>query len=340
MKNPNGYGSVYKLSGKRRNPFIVRKTINWSIEGKQQYQTIGFYSTRSEALMALAEFNKNPYSIESSVATFSSVYNEWKKYKFDTVSRSSINGYEAAYEICKPLHEIKFTKIRSKHMQDIIINTNRGHGTKRKIKVLFNQLFKFSMENDIISKDYSKYVDIGTNQEENKRTAFSETEILKLFSVVDKIEFVDSILIMIFTGLRIGELLLIKTIDINIENQTITGGIKTDAGKNRIIPISNKIIDLIKKRINNKNEFLISNLKGRPLKYSNYYRGKFAPIMELLNMNHKPHDCRHTFATLMSNAGANTIALQKIIGHASYQTTANIYTHKDIVELKKAIDLL
>jgi len=42
----------------------------------------------------------------------------------------------------------------------------------------------------------------------------------------------------------------------------------------------------------------------------------------------------------MSNAGADTIALQKIIGHASYQTTANIYTHKDIEELKKAIDLI
>ena len=54
-------------------------------------------------------------------------------------------------------------------------------------------------------------------------------------------------------------------------------------------------------------------------------------------MDHKPHDCRHTFATLMSNAGADKISLQKIIGHANYATTANIYTHKDVTELKKAI---
>lgn len=94
---------------------------------------------------------------------------------------------------------------------------------------------------------------------------------------------------------------------------------------------------MVARRVLQDNEYLIARENGKQFKYENYYKEKFTPIMEQLNFKHKPHDCRHTFATLMSNAGADIIALQKIIGHASYQTTANIYTHKDIEQLKRLL---
>lgn len=150
----------------------------------------------------------------------------------------------------------------------------------------------------------------------------------------------DTILIMIFTGLRIGELLILKPDYIDLNNRTITGGIKTDAGKNRIIPINHKIMPFIENRLSQNNEYLVINDLGGKMKYDNYYREKFQPIMEQLNMKHKPHDCRHTFATLMSNSDANKTAIKKIIGHSSYVTTEKIYTHKDIEELRNAIDLI
>ena len=61
MRLPNGYGSVYKLSGNRRKPYIARRTIGWDDNGKQLYANIGYYRTRAEALQALAAFNDNPY---------------------------------------------------------------------------------------------------------------------------------------------------------------------------------------------------------------------------------------------------------------------------------------
>ena len=145
---------------------------------------------------------------------------------------------------------------------------------------------------------------------------------------------------MIYSGLRIGELLLIKSTDIDLENEIITGGIKTDAGKNRIIPINKKILPFIKNRLEEGHEYLIVNSRNKPMKYDNYYRERFIPIMEQLNMNHRPHDARHTFATLMNNADANRTSIKKIIGHSSYETTEKIYTHKDIEELRKAINLI
>ena len=77
MRLPNGYGSVYKLSGNRRNPWIVRITMGFDDEGNQIRSTIGYYPTRQKALQVLAEFNDNPYDLELSKVTFAEIYQRW-----------------------------------------------------------------------------------------------------------------------------------------------------------------------------------------------------------------------------------------------------------------------
>ncbi|MHB8063661.1 MAG: tyrosine-type recombinase/integrase [Ruminiclostridium sp.] len=114
----------------------------------------------------------------------------------------------------------------------------------------------------------------------------------------------------------------------------------TLAGKNRVIPINKKIHSFIENRIASEHEFLIVNKDNIQMSYFTYYDCKFKLIMEQLQLNHKPHDCRHTFATLMDNAGANKVGIKRIMGHASQDITDKVYTHKDIEELIKAIDLI
>jgi integrase len=118
------------------------------------------------------------------------------------------------------------------------------------------------------------------------------------------------------------------------------GGLKTAAGKNRVIPINHKIESFIITRMQQGNKYLFTNEGGNGVSYYTYYDCIFKPIMEQLQIMHKPHDCRHTFATLMSNAGANKVSIQRIMGHASKDITDKVYTHKDIEELIKAIDLI
>lgn len=74
--------------------------------------------------------------------------------------------------------------------------------------------------------------------------------------------------------------------------------------------------------------------------YDNFYRDHFLIIMNELGMEHKTHDCRKTLATFLSNAGANPTSIKRILGHNSYTITEKFYTHKDIQELQKAIDLI
>ena len=341
MRNPNGYGCINKLSGKRRRPWAVQITIGWSDNGKQLKKYLSYHTTRAEAMQALADYNANPYQFETSNITFAEIYDKWSDYKFNEVGNSAIIGYKAAFKTSKPLHDMRFVEIKTAHLQNLLKKSGKAHGSLRKLKVLFNQLFEYAMKNDIVSKDYSKFVEIGKNKEKSSRKPFSNSEINLLWKHAYNIEFIDTILIMIYSGLRIGELLDIKTENVDLFNKTITGGLKTDAGKNRLVPIHNKVFDFIKVRMEeNESGFLIHNAFGKQMKYSNYLREKFEPIMQQLNMKHRPHDCRHTFATLLNNAEANATSIKKLIGHSSFITTEKIYTHKDVEELRKAVELI
>lgn len=341
MKKANGNGSVSKLSGIRRKPYIARVTLGWDEStGRQIRKTIGTYVTQKEAQKALIDYLDNPYDLDLSNILFKDVYEKWSKLKYPKVSHSAILGYQSAYNNVEKLHNMKIKDIKARHLQEAIDNCSKGQATKKKIKFLFGQMFAYAMQNDIITKDYSEFVDIGKSSEESKREPFSNKEIELLWKHINDIEFIDTILIMIYSGFRIGELLELETKNIDLVNMTMTGGLKTEAGKNRLVPIHPKIFPLIEKRYNKDNQYLIINFKGKKMKYDNYYKEKFIPIMEQLNMEHRPHDCRHTFATLLSNANANATAIKKMIGHESYATTEKIYTHKDIEELRKNVELI
>ncbi|WP_294764301.1 site-specific integrase [uncultured Fusobacterium sp.] len=341
MKKANGNGSVSKLSGIRRKPYIARVTLGWDEStGRQIRKTIGTYVTQKEAQKALIDYLDNPYDLDLSNILFKDVYEKWSKLKYPKVNHSAILGYQSAYNNVEKLHNMKIKDIKARHLQEAIDSCSKGQATKKKIKFLFGQMFAYAMQNDIITKDYSEFVDIGKASEESKREPFSNKEIELLWKHIDDIEFIDTILIMIYSGFRIGELLELETKNIDLVNMTMTGGLKTEAGKNRLVPIHPKIFPLIEKRYNKDNQYLIINFKGKKMKYDNYYKEKFIPIMEQLNMEHRPHDCRHTFATLLSNANANATAIKKMIGHESYATTEKIYTHKDIEELRKNVELI
>ena len=343
MRLPNGYGSVIKLKGSRRKPYQVRITKGFTDEGKQIYMYLGYFERKNEALEALAEYNSNPYDITRETITFAEVYKRWSEKHFEKVSESAIKNYGNAYrKYCKTLYKMRFKDIRLSHLQGIIDDCGMAHPTRAVIKTLFNVLFKYAIKNDIVDKDYAQFVDVGSRESTSKRVPFTQEEIDTIFENIDKLDYLDTILIMIYSGMRIGELLDIKIKNVHLDERYMVGGLKTEAGKNRIIPINRKIEPFIRKYYeqNKDKEFLITNKFGRQMQYSNYRREKFDNAMEQLQMKHTPHDARHTFASLMDSAGANKLCVKRIIGHASQDITEAVYTHKTIQELIDTIDLI
>lgn len=331
MRNPNGYGTAYRLSGKRRKPFVAKVTSGWSDNGKQLYQIIGYYAKKAEALSALAEYHKNPNYIDVKNITFEDIFNRWKKIKYG----DNKCLYDTAFGHAATLHKMNFINIIADDMKKTL--KGLGHSSRNSIKSLYNQLYDYAIANKIININYAKFVKVGENTEPSKRKVFTSQEISVLWENIYKDEDIDLVLIYLYTGLRASELLLIKNSNINLEERYMRGGLKTKAGKDRVIPLHKDIIPLIKARMS-ENEYLILNSEGNKMQYSNYYFKRFMPLMEVLNMQHTPHDTRHTFATIMDNVGANKLSIKRILGHSSKDVTEG-YTHKDIEELIKAIDL-
>lgn len=215
MKNPNGYGSVFELSGKRRRPFCARVTVGWTDEGKQIFKNIGYFEDRQSAMIELAKYNNDPYNLDTNKIGFAEIYEKWSAEKFPKISDSNIRGYKTSFNKCLSLHNMKFKQIRKTHMQRIIEeNAHLSYQVRMKLKTLFIQLYKFAIENDITDKNYAQFVDAGKETTKIERKPFTNEEIKLLWKNID-IPYVDSILIMIYSGLRVGELLTMETANID-----------------------------------------------------------------------------------------------------------------------------
>lgn len=196
---------------------------------------------------------------------------------------------------------------------------------------------------DISSKNYAQFLQVEVevddeDEPEEIHAPFTSEELDLLWSKVNEIEGIDTILIMAYSGLRPSELLQIETEKVDVDKRIMRGGIKSSAGKNRIVPINKKILPLIVKRITEGNKYLIT-LDQKKISYAAYRKNIWNPIMAKLNLDHLPHDGRHTCGTFLDNLGANRTAVKKIPGHSTKKDVTNTYTHKDIEQLLKAIDL-
>ena len=325
VRNPNGFGTIVYLGDNLRRPWAIRVTDKW-VNGKQKRRYIGYYALEREARNALDNYNRSP-TIRSN-ATFKELYDEWSAGQFKRISKQTVDNYRAAFIHLAPLHKLKFCEIRAAQMQAVIDSLDRSRSTKEKVRLLCNQLYKFAMENDIVHKNYAEFIKLN-KEEKTAKKIFTDIEIKKLFDN-DGVDWVDSILVMIYTGMRIQEMLNLTRFDIDLENMMIRGGIKTDAGKDRVIPIHPKIQKYIIERCKSDRLF--------PLKQSHYREGIYYPILEQLGIEKKsPHSCRHTFATLLARAKVDTLAIEQLMGHTDYAFTANVYTHTDVDFLTNAI---
>lgn len=343
MKNPNGYGGIFKSSGKRRKPFGVRVSNGWDKKGKQIYKYLGFYETRQDAMIALAEYNKNPYDLDSDF-TFSEVYEKFAEEKFSKITKSNVNGYKAAYKVCTSIYDVKFADLRKNHLQSIIDTCGKNYPTLRKIKVFFNQIFKYAMENDLITKDYSDFIEIVHHKKEDdsKREPFSKMEVQRIWDNVERNDYVQIILMMIYSGVRIGELLDLKKENVYLDERYFDViESKTNAGI-RKVPIAKKVFPFFQAWMNkNDCEYLLSTPDGERFTYRNYYDSYWKPFIKEMNMNHRPHDTRHTCISMLAEKNINQTIIKRIVGHAGAMSlTERVYTHFEIKQLIEAIDLI
>ena len=242
MKLPNNYGSISKLSGKRRRPYVVRK----SKEGGG-FTIIGYAATREEGLALLAQYNANPWDVDRAKITLQGLYSLWLEKKAPKLGKANQDSLRAAFKRCSALLNRPYKEIRAYEMQDTIDGCGKGYSTQAAIKNLWTHLDKFALELDIITRCYSDLL-TSTAAPPTSRTVFTPGEVQTLWDHAGE-PWVDTVLIFVYSGWRISELLALTPEDVDLEAGTMKGGTKTAAGKNRIVPIHSKIRPLVEARL-------------------------------------------------------------------------------------------
>ena len=338
-KRGNGQGTVYKDSNGK---WIAEYTIGWD-EGdgklsRKKRKKRGF-ATKAEAIAYLPNLKQDLPQQDMNVK-FKDLYKKWLDGHTEKVTQSTINCYKSAYKYFSSLYYVEIAKIRTEHMQKCIDECPHGTRTKENMKALGTSLWRYAMQLDIVDRNYAEYLYI-KKEEQAEKIAFSREHLDTMWANVDKVPNIKYVLLLCYTGMRLSEMLGAMTENYYPEDGYFITGIKTDAGKKRVITISPKIRPFFDDF--GKGKHLFTELSAKKFRGDLYYPALqelgLDPLDEEGDHIYTPHCCRHTFATLMKDVPAPPTDKQKLIGHAKFEMTAH-YTHTDLESLKKITDNL
>jgi integrase len=273
---------------------------------------------------------------------------QYINYKSEIVGFARLQNIKTVIKIhLKLLSEKEASEIQKSDILNIIEEKSKTYAYKtvKDILCICKEIFYFAMENGEQCTNPAKYVK-ASGKPENKRDALSDVEMQSIKNSKNG-KLKTAALIMLYAGLRRGEMLALDWSDIDFENHTISisksvefrndtpiikNSTKTRSGI-RVVPIPNSIYDFLRE---NREIGLVCDYKGKPFHKSNWTK-RWNEYEETLNFNRHitPHYLRHTYCTLLFRAGVPVQIAQKLLGHAKCSTTIDIYTHlseKDIFE--------
>ena len=356
-RRPNGSGTVVKLSGRRRKPFCAKVTLDERnlTNGEKKRLVIGTFETYQEALNALSLYSltvnntiskkeameidpevyqKVQEKMSKKVPTFLDIYYILDKDEFSLLSPQTQNSMHGAIKHLKKLHYLKIDQITLRMIQDVFDEDGSNHSTQVHMKTICTKVFRYAVVNQCIERndDYTSYIRIAKYEESDMHRPYTINEILAL-KKADTPE-AHIMLIFIYTGVRINELLNINRDNIHIDEKCdddgterlisymITGS-KTKAGKNRIVPIHDDIKQFVI------DELLKPEKRLVDVTYANFTtRTVLIKVNKLLNTHHTMHDTRKTFATLCQMNNLNVYIRKKVLGHRMNDITFDVYTNE------------
>lgn len=364
-KLPNGSGSIKRLSGKRSRPWAAYPPVTeFTLKGSPILSSaIGYFESYNDAYQALMLYNNAPCDIRkssvsfsdlcaamlsnrnSSIApecvniTFAELYEQYFEYKYEKskkkLSNASRNSTRSAFKNCRKLHDKKFVDLRKADLQDVVDTCPLKHSSLELIVSLFKGMYAYALQNDIVEKDYSQFVTINIPDDDESGVPFSPEAIDLLWQHSDR-EDVGMILLMIYTGFRIAAF---RDMTYNESEQYFQGGVKTAAGKNRIVPLHPAVQGFAK-------VFADHYCSGNKVFSAQAYRASFHATLASLGLTmsnagtkHTPHDCRHTFSWLCDKYNVDDLSKHILMGHSlGNDIEKSVYGHRTIAELRTEIE--
>ena len=328
MRLPNGFGQITKISNKRlRKPYRAMVTVGKTDTGRPICKLLkpqAYFKTYNDAYSALMKYNEHPYSYENSEVTFKQLYDRWIIIYETQANAKTFHSVELVEKHFEQIWHEPIMNIHSNIVRALIDSAD-SYYYKKRIKFVIKSVFDMANEYEITDRNPARNITI----HKPKEGVTYPHKVIKS-NILDELWNEDSliaklILIQCYTGFRPTELCLIKASDIDFEQWLVVGGIKTDAGKDRIVPICSKIRGLV-------TEVYKSDLK---ISYQQYRL-----MFEERLPDHLPHDPRKTFVTMCKNVEMDEYAIKRIVGHRIKDLTEDVYTERDIKWLKDEMEKL
>lgn len=363
---PNGFGQISEIKNRNlRNPFRAMVTVGKTPDGKPICKPLkpeSYFATYNDAYAALVEYNKNPYDLEPSI-TMQELYDKWLPEYEKTVK--STKSATSAWAYCSGVYKMRVMGIRARHVKGCmeegvaVIRGKEQHPTatmKNQIKSLFNLMLDYALEYELVDRNYSRTFNLTeeTVKEiqsvKKEHIAFADEEMDLLWANITNKRGIDILLIQCYSGWRPQELGLLELKDVDLENWTFQGGMKTDASENRIVPIHSRIQDLVLQKYQEAealgSPYLLNwadtnnrNRKNLKLTYARYQKAFERIRDELkLNPNHRPHDGRTHFVTMAKRYGVDEYAIKYMVGHKISDITEKVYTRREFAWLREEIE--
>ena len=357
-KLPNGFGQISKIkTGNLRKPFRAMVSDGKNpVTGRPVCKLLkpeAYFETYNEAYAALVEYNRNPYDLDSDL-TVKQLYDKWfEEYKTKVKGQSSLRSITSAWNYCGSLYDMRVVDVRARHIKGCMENGKaivKGVEKpitpylKARVKSLFNVLLDYAVEYEIVERNYARTFSVSTDlskEIESSRKGhipFAEEEMDVLWNNVEAIPFIDVLLVQCYSGWRPQELGLIRVEDVDLKKWTFVGGMKTEAGTDRLVPIHPRIRSFVEKRYDEavalKSQYLFNDKKpgssSVKLTYAKY-KNCFHNIVSKLGLNpeHQPHDGRVHFVTMAKKYGVDEYAIKYIVGHAIPDITEKVYTKRE-----------
>lgn len=362
MRFPNGYGGITKLKGNRRRPFMVRVTEELSADYetgklKQKRRVLGYYATQAEALQALVDYHKDP-DVFSQDVSLAEVFDRWSEEKFPAISRSGANGYRAAFAALSDLHGRSFRDLRPIEIQRAIMASGKGYQSRRKMKALISQLYKFAALNRLVPTDVNPAASIDIGRPENSgklHVRFSRDELEVLWRWAPGNEYIQLILILIYSGARPGEVLGLQKEDVHLGDRFFYVRNAKNATSVRRVPIHHAVLPFWESWMSKPGEYVFTKVDGGPFNFQrshSVYAGTYwEPLLQDAGIltyiaedgserAHKPHDCRHTFTSLWKDQKLDEAMRRRIQGHAGQGVGEQVYTEYEMAALLGELDRL
>ncbi len=365
---PNGFGQISEIKNRNlRNPFRAMVTVGKTPTGRPICKPLkpeSYFPTYNDAYTALVEYNKNPYDLEPSI-TAKELYEKWTEEYFKTLKdESSSRAVDSAWKYCSAVYDMRVMDIRARHIKGCMdegVAIVRGKektpsaSMKNKIKSLFNLMLDYALEYELVDRNYSRTFNLTEETIKEIQTVkkehipFTEEEMNLLWEHADDKYCLDVLLIQCYSGWRPQELGLIRLEDVDLSNRTFEGGMKTDSGRNRIVPIHPRINDLVERKYKEAqklgSEYLFtyvdpdSHSKSLKLTYNRYLK-VFNRIRDELNLNpeHRPHDGRKHFVTMAKKYNVDEYAIKYLVGHKISDITEKVYTAREFSWLREEIE--